>query len=116
MKKVVVNDKMQKNYSYILSEPMGKNFDIEFKPQLSPKEMLELGIFGGVYMRDCKNEFPADWFEQAKFSTREDNKHIAKLNYFGADTQTYIERRAGGYWYIEVSGCFTDDICNNGEK
>lgn len=34
----------------------------------------------------------------------------------GADTQTYIERRAGGYWYIEISGCFTDDICNNGEK
>ena len=55
---VVVNDKMQKNYRYLLSEPTGKNFRSDFKPDLSPKQMLELGVFGGKYMTDCKNEFP----------------------------------------------------------
>lgn len=79
-KKVTVHDLMQKNYTYELTEPAGKNFDIDFKPDLSPKEMLEMGIFGGVYMRDCTGEFPKDWFTQAKFSTGGYDK---KLNYFG---------------------------------
>ena len=65
--KVFVNDKMQKKYSYTLTEPVGKNFDPRFKPELNPKEMLTLGVFGGVYMRDCKKEFPKDWFTKAKF-------------------------------------------------
>ncbi|MBM3232312.1 hypothetical protein FJZ21_02960 [Candidatus Pacearchaeota archaeon] len=78
-KKVVVNDLMQKGYVYYLTEQMGKNFDIEFKPELTPKEMLELGVFGGKYMTDCKKEFPKDWFENAKFCHE---KHDPKLNYF----------------------------------
>jgi hypothetical protein len=53
---------MQRNYSYTLTEPVGKNFDKEFKPELSPKQMLRLGVFGGRYMRDCRKEFPKDWF------------------------------------------------------
>jgi hypothetical protein len=52
--KVIVNDVMQKGYEYLRVEPIGKNFDKDFRPELSPKEMLELGVFGGVYMRDCK--------------------------------------------------------------
>ncbi len=43
---IVVNDKMQKNYSYMLTEPMGKNFREDFKPELTPKQMLQLGVFG----------------------------------------------------------------------
>jgi len=58
MKKVVVNDLMQKNYIYYLVKPIGKSFDKEFNPELTPKEMLELGIFGGKYMTDCQKEFP----------------------------------------------------------
>ena len=85
MKKITVNDLMQKGYTYELSEPMGKNFDPEFKPQPSPKEMLALGVFGGVYMRDCRDEFPKDWFQDAKLSMRDDNKHIASLNFFGVN-------------------------------
>jgi hypothetical protein len=82
-KKIVkVSNIMQKNYSYELSEPIGKNFDTEFKPDLTPKEMLRLGIFGGVYMRDCKREYPKDWFEKAKLSTEKSFRHIAELNYF----------------------------------
>ncbi len=80
--KVTVNDYMQKGYTYELSEPQGKNFHSDFEPQLTPKEMLELGVFGGVYMRDCKKEFPDDWFYNAKFAPEDIREHLAKLNYF----------------------------------
>ncbi len=83
-KKVIVNDEMQNNYAYEITEPEGKNFDPSFKPELTPKEMLELGVFGGVYMRDCKDEFPRDWFANAKFADS-DGEHIAKLNFFGVN-------------------------------
>ena len=78
-KVIVVNDKMQKNYKYSLSEAIGRNFSPDFKPELSPKEMLELGVFSGVYMRDCQNEFPKSWFKNAKFAK---DKKDHKLNYF----------------------------------
>jgi len=78
-KKVIVNDLMQKNYVYYLTEPAGKHFDPEFKPELTPKEMLELGVFGGKYMTDCKKEFPASWFKKAKLCHE---FHDPELNYF----------------------------------
>lgn len=78
-KKIVVNDKMQKNYTYYRSEPAGKNFDSDFKPDLTPKQMLELGVFGGKYMTDCKEEFPANWFAEAKLNSK---KSDPALNYF----------------------------------
>jgi len=79
MKKIIVNDKMQENYEYTLSEPEGKNFDLEFKPELTPKEMLELGVFGGKYMTDTQEEFPSEWFTHAKLSPK---KADPSLNYF----------------------------------
>jgi hypothetical protein len=78
-KTVLVNDKMQKNYRYRLTAPAGRNFDPLFKPQLTPAEMLQLGVFGGKYMTDCRKEFPAAWFKSAKLCPE---KHDAKLNYF----------------------------------
>lgn len=78
-KRVVVNDKMQKNYVYHLSEKEGKNFHPEFRPELTPKEMLELGVFGGKYMTDCKKEFPKSWYKKAKLCPE---FHNPELNYF----------------------------------
>ncbi len=78
-KKVIVNDLMQKDFVYYLTEPIGKNFDPDFKPELTPKEMLELGVFGGKYMTDCKDEFPAEWYKNAKLCHE---KHDPKLNFF----------------------------------
>lgn len=78
---VVVNDKMQKNYRYECVAPIGKHLDPEFKPDLTPKEMLTLGVFGGIYMRDCVNEFPKSWFTKAKFA--KGNVPDKKINYFG---------------------------------
>lgn len=78
MKYISVNDKMQKDYRYKLTEPIGENFDPQFTPELTPKEMLELGVFGGKYLNDCQYEFPNDWFLNAKLSDIKDDK----LNYF----------------------------------
>jgi hypothetical protein len=76
---VTVNDKMQKGYRYELVEMEGRNFHPDFKPQLTPKQMLELGVFGGKYMTDGRDEFPADWFSAAKLSP---SGYDAKLNFF----------------------------------
>jgi hypothetical protein len=77
---IIVNDQMQKGYRYLLTQPMGKNFDALFAPELTPREMLELGIFGGKYMTDCQAEFPAAWFKKAKLSPK---KFDPSLNFFG---------------------------------
>ena len=88
MKQVRVNDKMQQNYEYEITEPVGENFHPDFKPQLTPKEMLELGIFGGVYFDDKPEEFPKDWFENAKLSTNGEQQK--ELNYFGENASQPI--------------------------
>jgi ribosomal protein L35 len=73
---------MQKGYQYTLTEKVGRNFDPRFKPELTPKQMLSLGVFGGKYMTDCKNEFPSDWYTRAKLCS---TRHDAKLNFFGVN-------------------------------
>ena len=102
MNKIRVNDKMQKEYTYTLTEPMGKNFDPRFKPQLTPKQMLALGVFGGIYMRDCTKEFPEDWFTKAKFAPKGSMVHDPKINYFGVNaSQPLAEWRRKGWIYHE---------------
>lgn len=98
-KTIVVNDIMQTGYRYVLSEPQGKNFDPLFTPDLSPKQMLALGVFCGVYMRDCTKEFPADWFTKAKFAK---DKPDCSLNYFGihASQPLSVWRKKG--WINEI--------------
>lgn len=91
----MVNDLMQKGYEYWLTEPEGKNFDNRFKPDLTPKEMLSLGVFGGKYMTDCTKEFPDGWFEGAKLCHE---FHDPKLNYFGVNaSQTLTVWRKKGW-------------------
>ena len=82
LKVVTVNDKMQRGYHYALVAPTGRNFDPEFRPELTPKKMLELGVFCGKYMTDCRKEFPASWFTRAKLSP---SGRDCSLNYFGVD-------------------------------
>lgn len=88
---------MQKNYRYELSEPEGKNFDKDFKPDLTPKQMLALGVFGGKYMTDCKKEFPKEWWVKAKLCH---DFHDPKINYFGVNaSQTLSVWRKKGWIY-----------------
>jgi hypothetical protein len=81
-KLVVVNDKMQCNYRYERVAAIGRGFDPEFTPELTPKQMLALGVFGGKYMTDCRREFPESWFARAKLSPA-GRDH--KCNYFGVE-------------------------------
>lgn len=104
-KRIRVNDKMQQGYVYYLTEPAGKNFDPEFCPQLTPKQMLELGVFGGKYMTDCADEFPRDWFASAKLC---EERHDPELNYFGvnASQPLAVWREKGWIYHEDPRGWF----------
>ena len=65
---VIVQDKIQQGYRCWLTEPMGANFTPEFRPELTPAHMQQLGVFCGKYMTDTRNEFPEDWFTLAKLA------------------------------------------------
>ncbi len=90
VQQVVVNDRMQTGYAYLLTERPGDNFDAGFHPELTPKQMLHLGVFGGKYMTDCRDEFPQDWFAQAKLCP---DRHDASLNFFGVNASKPLS-----YW------------------
>jgi hypothetical protein len=79
---VTVHDKMQRGYRYALTAPVGRGFDSEFTPELTPRQMLRLGVFGGKYMTDCRGEFPASWFKGAKLAP---HGRDPALNFFGVD-------------------------------
>ena len=95
-----INDMMQANYIYLLTEPMGENFHSDFKPELTPKEMLELGVFGGKYMTDCTDEFPQEWFTNARLCHE---RHVPELNCFGVNASKPLS-----YWR-EKGWIHTDD-------
>ncbi len=93
-RRVVVDDLMQKGYVYYLTEPAGRNFHPDFKPELTPRQMLQLGVFGGKYMTDCRAEFPKSWFARARLSHE---RHAPELNFFkvNASQPLSVWRRKG---------------------
>ena len=93
--RVVVNDRMQRGYVYYRTEPIGRNFAPEFRPELTPKQMLRLGVFGGKYLTDCRAEFPHHWFTHAKLSPERRDR---RLNLFGVDaSQSLATWRLSGW-------------------
>jgi hypothetical protein len=92
---VIVNDLMQRDYRYELVAREGRDFDEDFTPELSPRDMLELGVFGGKYMTDCTAEFPASWFRRARLAAE---RRDPSLNYFAVDaSQPLSEWRRKGW-------------------
>ncbi|HDS28938.1 MAG TPA: hypothetical protein ENN96_00470 [Candidatus Acetothermia bacterium] len=87
---VVVEDRMQSGYTYALTEPEGMHFHPSFAPELTPRQMLALGVFGGKYMTDCRQEFPAAWFQDARLSPE---RRDPTLNFFGVDASKPLS-----YW------------------
>ena len=104
-RKIIVNDLMQKTYIYYLTEPIGENFHPEFKPDIPPKDMLAMGVFGGRYMTDCRKEFPRDWFVYAKLCHE---RHDPGLNYFGVNASQPLSewRKKGWIFYEDPRGWF----------
>ena len=103
--RVVVNDRMQRGYVYWRTEPVGRNFAPAFTPQLTPKAMLQLGVFGGKYLTDCRAEFPKSWFTRAKLCSE---RHDPRLNCFGvnASQSLAVWRRNGWIHRQDPRGWF----------
>ena len=103
--RVVVNDRMQRGYVYYRTEPIGRNLDEGFEPELTPAEMLRLGVFGGKYMTDCRKEFPPSWFTRAKLCP---DRHDASLNLFGvnASQPLAVWRKKGWIYPDDPRGWF----------
>ena len=53
---------------FIKKKTIDKNIYKIFKPELSPKKMLELGVFGGSYFGLNIKEYPKSWFVHTKIS------------------------------------------------
>ena len=95
MRIIDVNDRMQRGYRYTLSAPAGREFHAEFTPDLTPPEMLRLGVFGGKYMTDTTAEFPEGVVRRGEAIAQ---RHDAALNYFGVDaSQSLTVWRAKGW-------------------
>ena len=86
---MIVFDKMQRGYQYEYSEDEGENFAPDFCPALTPKQMLELGVFEGHYMNDCQREFPHDWFQNARINAQ---KPEISLNCFGVKSRMSLSQ------------------------
>lgn len=79
--KVISNDGLQRGYAYNLTAKMGVLDDSTFRPDLTPQQMLELGVFGGTYFDGEHREYPQGWFKKAKLSA--DGKYNVQCNLFG---------------------------------
>jgi hypothetical protein len=93
--KIVVNNKMQKDYEYELTEPMGENFASDFKPRYTPSQMLTEGVFGGKYCNDQILEFPASWYEDSRLCPEGNNTEI---NRFKAESRTSLNGWVSEKW------------------
>lgn len=96
MKQIHVHDSKQ-SYTYTVTEPEGEHFAPDFKPQLTPKQMLELGVFGGHYFEGEHDEFPKSWFEHAKMS----DTHDPKQNFFVVDASQSLKVWQQKGWIYE---------------
>lgn len=96
--RIYVNDKMQKDYSYNLVKPIGKGYSPDFKPELTPPEMLKMGVFEGKYLNDCREEFPASWFKDAQISMEHAD---INQNYFHIKSRLSLQEWKKRGWIIE---------------
>ena len=96
---------MQTDYVYHRIVPVGRSFDDGFEPELTPREMLALGVFGGKYMTDCRDEFPRSWYAKAKLCHE---RHDPKLNFFGVNASQPLRvwRQKGWIYHEDPRGWF----------
>ena len=105
MRVVIVNDKMQTGYSYQCVAHVGRDFAADFKPELTPMDMLRLGVFEGHYLNDCRAEFPDEWFENARLSIEVAD---VRCNCFGVKSRLSLAEWQRRQWIFgpDVRGWF----------
>lgn len=89
---------MQSDYAYEITAPEGQKFMSGFEPFYSPKEMLEMGVFEGKYLNSCIDEYPDDWFKNAKMSDEPD----PKLNLFAVKSRQPLGIWRSKGWVFDV--------------
>lgn len=92
-KSIIVNNRMQTDYKYTLSENAGENFDENFTPKYTPGEMLKMGVFEGKYCNDQIGEFPQEWYLDALDNLSPEGADV-KCNYFSG----YKSRQSLQVW------------------
>lgn len=106
---IKVSDKMQKNYTYKLTSPIGEDFHPEFTPELTPAEMLAYGVFEGKYLNDCTSEFPFEWYDGALEKLSPQKPDISK-NYFKIKSRLPLSEWRRREWILpgdpDVRGWF----------
>lgn len=99
-KEIVANNSFQKEYKYKLSRNYGDIKDLmnkyHFYPFYTPKEMLEMGVFGGKYITEigAMAEFPSEWYTTAKLS----DEYDANLNYFKIKASSSLKDWENNKW------------------
>ena len=107
-RKITVNNRMEKNYSYVLTYKAGTNITKgglntngklinypDFKPAFSPREILNMGSFEGKYCNDQIFEFPRNWYKLVKLSPERANPSI---NYFGVKSRQSLQEWIKKKW------------------
>jgi hypothetical protein len=108
-KKIKVNNRMQKNYTYTLTFNCGTKltdggFDDngnkisypDFNPKYSPGTMLQMGVFEGKYCNDQIFEFPKEWYSNiSKFSPEFSNYNV---NYFKIKSRQSLQEWRRKKW------------------
>jgi hypothetical protein len=93
-----------------ITEKEGKNFADDFTPDLTPEEMLKLGVFGGAYFIGVEGlvpaEFPKSWFKGVKLSP--DGEKHKELNFFKVDASQPLSvwQKKGWIWENDPHGWF----------
>ena len=107
---------MVKSKSKSKVKPENLKFDDfpEFRPNLSPKQILQLGSFGGTYFRPIKSgvtgktygdevwkELPADWLEGLDIETEVASSHYDKeVNRYGVRSGASLEEWESKDWIV----------------
>jgi hypothetical protein len=93
-----------KQYTYILQENPGMISDAEFKPALTPAEILALGAFEGKYINDNIDEFPAEWYLHAAMLGKLSSDPDPSINFFQMKSRQPLSVWKKNGWTTSKSG------------
>jgi hypothetical protein len=114
-KKILVDNRMQTNYSYVLTYNAGTGITKggldsdgklirypDFNPKYNPGQILRMGAFEGKYCNDQIFEFPKEWYKLSKLSPE---KADPSINYFGIKSRQSLQEWIRKKWIP----CHKDD-------